>query len=120
MCVEFDKWIFNDFAFLFLVQFITAVVILGVAAYANAGGYPVVDIVHSGVPVGHHGPALVNSWGHGHAGILGGGYGGYGGAGIGHHGLVVGSPHGAPHIALATTGSGHYGGDAHGHGHHDG
>lgn len=100
--------------FSFLSQFIIAVVILVVAAYANAGGIPVVDIAHQGVPVGHHGPALVNNWGH-WGGHLGGAS-----VGLGHLGLAVGSPHGAPLIGLATTGLGHLGhgaalGVSHGH-----
>lgn len=107
--------------FSFHLQFIIAVVILVVAAYADAGGIPVVDVVSLGAPVGHHGPALVNHWGH-WGSHLGGGLGGIGHLG----GLVVGSPYGAPHIGLATTGLGHLGLGAglaiadHGHGHHDG
>lgn len=85
---------------MFLSQFTIAALVLAFAYIANA--HTVVDIAKYHSPVGHHGPALVNSHG-GYGGGYGGGYdGGYGGGyngGYG-HGWDVGHPHGAPHITL--------------------
>lgn len=95
-----------------MFQFTIGVVTLAFVAFANANAIgQVVDVAHQGSPVGSHGPALVNSWGHGGWNNGGWGNGGWNNGGYGYGPIGIGG-HGLP--SLSVNGWGAHG-DAHGH-----